>query len=201
MTFLELRTELKARGFDYLSATRLGYLLNRVYLELAEEEDWPWLEATATGAPPLAITDLRTIESVINTTNQAKLTPLDRRLITDMDYTLATTGTPSYYYTTGTTTVAVYPANTGVSLSVRYWKVPTALSADGDTPALPARFHHLLVDGAAAYAYLDTDNFEGSQTALGFFNDGKARMRDSLLNQQHDRTDDSIVIVGGSEDW
>lgn len=193
MTFLELKTELLARGFDYLSTTRSGYFVNRAYQEMCAEEDWPFLESSSSGTAPLTVSDLRTVEAVINTTQRYKLRPLDRRNITDFDTDLTTTGTPSWYYLTTSTTVAVYPANTTDTIAVRYWKVPTALSADGDTPVVPTSYQQVIVDGACAYAYFDSDNFEAARSYLELFESGKSRMRDALLVGQHDEPDDMIV--------
>jgi hypothetical protein len=107
------------------------------------------------------------------------------------DAVLTTTGTPYYYYLTTGTTVAVYPANTG-SISVRYWKVPAALSAGADVPILPARFHNLIVDGAVGYAYLDVDNYEAATATFDIWRASIAKMRESLLVGQHDQADDFI---------
>jgi hypothetical protein len=197
----ELRTELSARGFDYVNpTTRLDAWLNRAYLECAEEEAWPWLEASTSGTAPVSVTDLRTVESVINTTQDYKLRPLDRRNITDYDSDLATAGTPSFYYITSGNTVAVYPANTTDTIEVRYWKVAPELDEDSESPLLPERFHLILVDRAAAFAYVDSDNFEAARSSLELYQDGLNRMRDSLLSQQWDEPDDMIAVYG-STDW
>ena len=150
MTLADLQVELQARGFDYLSTTRQNYYINSAYqIDICEDSDWPFLEVTTTGTAPLTITDLRSIESVIDTTQACKLRPLDRRSITDdYDTSLTTAGSPSFYYLTTATTVSVYPANTTDTLSVRYWKFPAALSAASDTPVVPTRFHPLIVDAA-----------------------------------------------------
>lgn len=200
MTLAQLRTELYARGFDYLDATRSNSLLNFAYqIDICEAEDWPFLEATTTGTAPLSITDIRTIESVVNTTSTEKLVPMDRRNITDdWDTNLATVGTATAYYTTSGTSVSVYPADTASSLSVRYWKVPTTLSADSDTPILPTRWHPLIVDAAVVRAYEDADEGGMAQNARGAFDQRLQLMRESLLSQNHDQPDDFILQSG---DW
>ncbi len=192
MDFVTLRTELAARGFDYLSDTRQGYFVNRSYQEMAGAADYPWLESTATGVAPLSITDLRTIESVVDSTTTTRLSPLDRRNIMATDTDLTTVGTPSFYYLTTGSTVAVYPANTTDTLSVRYWKVPTDLTADSDEPGFPARFHQLIVDGATYFAYLDSDNFEAAGSTYDFWLRGRKDMDEQLLVGQHDQADDFI---------
>jgi hypothetical protein len=200
LTLADLRTELQARGFDYVTpTTRLDAWLNRAYFETAEEENWPWLETSTSSTAPVSVTDLRDVEAVINTTQGYKLRPMDRRNITDFDSDLTTAGSPSFYYITTGNVVAVYPANTTDTIEVRYWKVPEILG-DTDTPLVPNRFRQILVDKAVAFAYVDSDNFEGARSALELYQDGLARMRESLLSQQDDEPDDSIVVYG-SIDW
>lgn len=192
MNLGELRTELYARGFDHLGATRSAYFINRAYLEVCEEEEWPFLEATATGTAPLTITDLRTIESVINTTNTVKLIPLDRRLASDIGADLTTAGNPAFYYVDNDNIVTTYPVRSD-SLSVRYWKAPEPLSGDSDEPLLPSRFHYSLLDGATAYSYFDSDEFEAAAQNLELWEASKLRMREALLNRQIDGPDDYII--------
>lgn len=197
-TLATLRTEFQARGFDFDSAARVDAWINRAYMELAEEEEWPWLYTTTSGAAPLAVSDVRMIESVIDTTTGVKLVPLDRRHLTDISNDLAITGSPTFYYFSAESTIDVYPAATD-TLAVRYWKVPAELSADGDTPLLPSRFHQLLVDGALVFGYYDTDNFEAALQCRDLFESGKARMRESLMVRQADRPDDFVTQTSAHE--
>ena len=199
MNFASLKTELAARGFDYLSATRQGYFLNRSYSEMCEEHDWPFLLTTQTGAMPMAISDLRTVESVVSTTGRYVLSPLRVPHLLAYDTDLTTAGAPSDYYVT-TTGISVYPTSTTDEFSVRYFKVPAELSEDSDEPEGGSRFHQLIVDGAAAYAYFDSDNFEAARGMIDLWNEGKQRMRDSLMHSQHDRPHRYVVPVAGSED-
>lgn len=198
MTLAQLRAELQARGFDYLSDTRCNTFLNAAYqVDICEAQDFPFLESSTTGVAPKTISDLRTIETVVDSVQNLKLSPLDRRMITDgIDSDLTTTGSPVYYYLTSGTTVAVYPANTSNSLSIRYWKVPTALSADADEPILPTRYHSLIVDGAVRRAYEDDDEGEMAAAAGAVFQERLSQMAESLMGmQQHDRPQQFIVVT------
>lgn len=201
MTFAELKAELAARGFDYLTNARQGQFVNRAYQELCAEEDWPFLEATTSGTAPLTISDLRTIESVVDSTNRVRLRPLDRRNIMDYDQDLTTSGTPVYYYLTAGTVLNTYPVSSTNTIAVRYWKVPAQLSTDGENPVVPLSWHQAIVDGAVMYAYQDSDNFEAASAMRDVWSEIKIRMQDALLNQQHDGADDFIQILSGSEDW
>lgn len=199
MDLSALQTEVQARGFDFDSTTRLNYWINRAYHRICEREAWPFLETTTTGTAPLTISDLRAVLSVVDTTNQSVLTFEDYRTIREDDPTLAATGSPECWYQSATTTVAVYPASS-VSLSVAYIKTPTDLSSGTDTPVLPTRYHYLIVEGAVAYAYRDSDNFEAAQQTEDIFERGLLEASDSLLVPNYDSLR-SQVIYGASSDW
>lgn len=194
MNLEDLRTELLARGFDYLSSSRAENYLNDAYLvDICEEEDWPFLEDVKEGPAPLEIADLRAIEYVTNATQVTKLDPLLRSRITDdWNPDLTQVGTPSLYYVTKGTTVNVFPVSTD-EIAVRYWKVPTRLSGNA-TPLLPERFHSLIVDGAVARAYEDSDDYELAQAAKDRFDARLAKMAESLGMLQHDSSDDYVVV-------
>jgi hypothetical protein len=138
LTLAQMRQELKSRLPDFLGDTRCNRLINEAYQEICEQEAWPFLEATTTGAAPLAISDLRDVLYVIDTTNDRKLISADVRNVADTDPQFDTTlGTPYCYWLSGDT-VEVYPGSTD-SLSVRYTRVPSDLASDGDTSVIPSR--------------------------------------------------------------
>lgn len=196
MTRKELREELEARGFDYLTEARLNRFINSAYLvDICELEDWPFLEATKEGKAPLEISDLRTVEYILDTTQECKLRPVLRaRLTDDWDVDLTTTGDPTVYYLTEGKKVNVYPANTTDNLLVRYWKVAAELTEDSKEPISPARFHPLIVDFAEARAYRDKNNSDAANAAQANADRQLQIMRESLLNQQHDDSDDYVTV-------
>lgn len=190
----DLRTELAARGFDYLPASRLNQFVNDAYLlDVCGSHDWPFLEASSTGTAPLTIADLQTIESVIDTTGQYKLHPLDRRNITDNNYSVDQEGTPQFYYVTGGDTIRCFPKNNASQIAVRYWKVPDSLATDTDEPLVPERFRSLIVEAAVRRAYEDDDEWEQAAAAEQRFDIRLRAMAEVLLVQQHDQPDDYIV--------
>lgn len=196
MNLSDLQAELVARGFDYLSQARQTYFLNQAYLtDICDAEDWPFLETSATGTAPLTIADLGAIESVIDTTQEVKLRPVNRKTITDWNTDLSSPGTPEAFYITTGDTVQVYPANTTDSITVRYWKVPDELSSPTDEPVIPARYHYLIVEGAVKRAYEDDDEYQASQAADALFLRRLDAMRSALLHQQRDRPDSFIVVT------
>lgn len=198
MTLADLRSLLLEQGFDYLSTTEANAYLNDAYLlDICEADDWPFLEAATTGSAPLTISDLRSVDSVIDSTQLTTLLPRERRSITDnYDTDLTTPGTPLFYYLTSGTTVNVYPANTSDSLTVHYWKAPDSLD-DGDSPIFPKRFHSLIVYFARLRAYENSDDFDAEAAAQRYATARLQTMRESLLGQNHDRPSDFVVMVDG----
>lgn len=194
MTAEELAARLQAEGFDYLSTSQCLEFINDAYLvDICEVADWPFLEATTTGSAPVTISDLRSIEFVVDTTQGVKLRPLDRRHITDRSYNIEEAGTPLYYYLTGETRINVFPV-TANTLSVRYYKTPTKLSGS-NSPLLPERFHSLIVDAAAARAYENSDDFELRQSKEASFQARLAKMEEALLDVYRDGPSQFIAVT------
>lgn len=192
----DLTTELASRGFDYLSTSRrLQYVNDAYLLDICETENWPFLRASAEGTAPLTISDLRSLESVIDSTQARKLSPLDPRELTDaFDTDLSTEGSPTFYYLDAESVVSIYPVSTTDNLLVRYWKAPEALTGTA-SPVLPSRFHSLIVDYAVARAYEDSDDMELAQNAKENADGRLARMRESLLGWNRDLPSEFIAVT------
>jgi hypothetical protein len=192
VTFAQMIIEFKARGFNHLGSRTESYLNDAYLLDICEEEDWPFLEDVAEGPAPLEISDLRTVQYVIDS-RAGKLDPLLRSRITDdWNPDLTQTGTPSLYYVTKGTTINVFPVATN-EVVVNYWKVPPELSASAE-PLMPKRWHSLIIDGAVARAYANSDDYELAQASRNEFSARLQLMRDSLLHPQHDSSDDYIAV-------
>lgn len=161
MDFADLKTELSDRGFSYLDATRLGRYVNNARAELDRMYLWPWREAFVTGLAPLTVSDLGTVEAVMNTSQSS--VPLDKRdyrHLLELYGDLSTAGSPSYYYLARPTSaeVATYPISATDLIGVQYWKVTTDLVDATDTPASPTEAHYTIVDIAVRRAYRDSEN-------------------------------------------
>lgn len=191
MTFAELKTELKARGFDYLSDTRAGQYINRAYHETCEMADWPFLRATTTGTAPLTISDMRQVIFVEDTTNNRVLEGVDERSVRNADPDITATGDPEYWWLSGTTTLNVYPPNTTPSLRVVYYEVPDDLSGS-NSPTIPTRYHLTIVDRAACHAYKDQDNWDAAQAAEADWLVQIQQMQETLLLQNYQNSQDII---------
>lgn len=201
MNFSELKTELAARGFDYLSDTRLGRYINFACVEVDEPEDgmlWPYREASVTGVPPIAIADLGVVEMVTNATTNCPITPADYRTLVERHGDLSTAGTPCHWYTgtpAGVQELATYPVSTA-SINVQYYRVPPTLVSDGDIPLAPVRFHNVYVDVAVRMAYRDSDNHQEAALLQAEIDKTLNRMRMAMLTRQV-QADTQVEVRGG----
>jgi hypothetical protein len=184
VNFSELKTELSDRGFSYLSDTRLGRYINNARAELDDTDLWPYREEFTTGAAPLSISDLGTIEAVLDERDQP-LIPGEYRDLVSVFGDISTAGTPTHYYIanpSGTLQVATYPTSSE-TIQVQYWEVTPDLSLSSDTPLAPTRFHKLIVDMAVRECYRDADNHEAAEALQVQIDRDLWRMREALLVQ------------------
>jgi hypothetical protein len=186
-TFLQLQTELYARGYDYLNESAAGIVrakrfLNEAYLEICEYGDWPFVEGDITGAAPLTITDLRQVQSVWDNTQKITVYHKDRRWLRDTFGNLAQTGSCTWYYLEGTI-LNLYPVDASASLRVRYLAIPPVMSGNTDVPVIPNAYQHLIVDGAVLRCMKDDDNFADVDALKQSYIADIERMRSNYLNR------------------
>lgn len=202
-TLAQAVTEMQGRGFGGLPDARLERMLRAEYEAICEAQPWPFLLASTTGSSPLTIADLRTIESVVDQTNERKLLPEDFRNLSDRYPLMDTTGAPAYYYlewSAGSPVVKTYPLDT-VTLSVRYYKVPPTWSS-GAEPLLPDEYQEMIVDRAVARALRDTSQYEAAAAAEAAAERTMGSMLQRMFGSQHDRpVQGQIVSPDRHGDW
>lgn len=85
---------------------------------------------------------------------------IDQRYPDPDDTTVNPSNVPEYWYKYGET-IKTYPVpNEAYTLTLRYIKKPTVLSADADVPEIPSEFEELLVTGAAYRVLQVKDNYD-----------------------------------------
>ena len=199
MDLQAIRDEVKARGFDYLSSTRLDYFINRAYNSIAGRANWPFLQATASGTSPLTISDLRQVLSVKGNT-VGMIRGEDARNVLERDPNLEVVGTPERWTLPGENTVTLWPASASETITVRYLKVPASLSASTDTPIIPARFHYALVDGAVLFALRDDDEHGQAMELRASWEADIREMKGALLDRNL-YNPSSIIRTRGVDDY
>lgn len=76
------------------------------------------------------------------------------------DTTAHPAGEPQYWYKYGNT-IRVFPVpSTAYTVTLRYYKTPTELTADADIPEIPSEFEEILVVGAAYRVMQVKDNYD-----------------------------------------
>jgi len=196
-TFLELQTAVQSRGFQYLTDTpndlaRVKRVINTAVVQVSEQQDWPFMLGTQTGAIPMALTDCRKIETVYNSTTS--LSPLTRHTVLDGVTTdLTITGTAQYYYVLNGY-VQSYPVTTD-TFTVAYYKTAAPLVNDTDSPLMPSRWTMVVEDLAVAYLAEDGDT---RNAAFANYQNGLLMMSGALMDTQ---LVDHQQISFASEDW
>jgi hypothetical protein len=184
VTYEEAIAEVKERGFDDLSETRIGRWLNEAVGEVVDYGPWPFNEETKEGTAPLTFTDLGHVLSVSNKQNELQLSPLDRRQVIAVDPAMVAKGIGECWYREGEK-IAVWPADTTSTFIVRYQKAPKELTGAEALPG-PVRFHGLYVDGAVVRGFKNRSNFEAAQFVRQEWERVLREMVMALLNTNYD---------------
>lgn len=176
MNLLAIRNETLAHGFDSIQyGARVNQYINDGYGLIADRVDYyvdDAADAFATVAQsstyPLPA-DFGRMRSLFDSDRRVELQAASIRQIDRSSFTY---GTPQWYAILGTN-VVLYPFPDGVyNVTLRYWKTPTALVNDTDTPTLPAEWCKLLWKYAVWQAFeADDDPSMGSYWKSQFEND------------------------------
>jgi hypothetical protein len=194
-TLLTLRTEVKARGYDYVTDTRVNYFVNTAYAELCELYPWPWLETTSTLSVPGTLANARTVLSVNDSSTSATIHFIDRQALTRSGTILTTAGTPSYAYFEGDV-LTTYPLASG-QVTVRYARYASTLVADTDQVLVPERWSDVVVDGACVRAAKDAHNWDEVAALRQEYNAQVKNMHDSYFSRSGEP---SYILVTQSHD-
>jgi hypothetical protein len=165
-----IRAEVMANGFDpvQFGSSRVNQFINDGYQYVCAEvnytgdeatQDFPTTAGLATYPQP---TDLSDIRSLRDTNRNLAMQPIGLR---KMDQLNPTQGSPLYYAQNGAN-FQLFPIPNGIfPMECRYWKLPTPLVADADTPSLiPAMWHWLLWTWGVAQAFRAEDDVQRAQT-------------------------------------
>lgn len=75
------------------------------------------------------------------------------------------------------------PPDNAYELVYEYYSVSNDLEAATDVPVIPARFRHVIVEGALYHAYMFRGNEQSAAMAKSKFEEGLKRMRIILINR------------------
>ena len=107
----------------------------------------------------------------------------------DYKYGTIDTGTPEFFSVKPNNVIDMYPTpdTTGKTVTIEYWKTPTALSASDDDPVIPARFQRIIICRGKMYYSEQNDAPEVLSSAVAEFNDILGKLEADQLPAQRDR--------------
>lgn len=93
---------------------------------------------------------------------------------------------PEYVYETPDSKIGLSPVPDESTYTVRYYyyQTNTDMASNTDTPAIPERFHDVIVNRARYYAHMLRSDVQFSQLALRDYTEGLSRMRVELINRK-----------------
>lgn len=177
----------------YTEAEWLEYINDRYTEVWGTSPFWPFKRSHATvsitagqRASSALSNGVWRVESVLDATNDTRLTPLRSRSdLARIDPSEASTGPPQHYRLFGNV-IEVWPTpETTTSLKVDVLLQATDLDAS-DSPAFPAQYHRMLVDGALASAYADDGNAQMAKFYEDRFVKKLEQMKGDLLDTQEE---------------
>jgi len=162
MTFLEMQTEVKlylGNRPDLTTALVKDYI-SRMYDQISLVFRFYEIESTDTSITTVSGTaayttpsGVRVIQSIRDTTNKNRLEAQDMNWYENQDDDSSTSsGKPLNYVRYGAQLLLSPVPDGAYALRIRVRNLPTALSADADTPVFPAEWHEVLVLLAASRA-------------------------------------------------
>lgn len=133
-----------------------------------------------------------------SSSRKLKYVPYNQLRVMYPDFDEGGTGLPTMYYLKGGKIGFYLSPGSVYSVAVDYFIVPTALSADADTPIIPATYREALVH----YALSDEHDFNTDPDlavkAMNTYENFVAKARNNLLAQP---TDDGNFVIKGPMDF
>lgn len=177
----------------YTEAEWLEYINDRYQEVWGATPFWPFRRSHATvsvtagsRASSALSNGVWQVESVLDSTNDNRLLPLRSRSDLARIDPAETSSGPPQFYRLFSNTLEVWPTpDTTVSLKVDVLLQGTDLAAS-DSPAFPAQYHRMLVDGALASAYADDGNAQMAKYYEDRFAGKLAQMMVDLLGHQEE---------------
>ncbi len=169
-----VQTRIKDTGF---SSTDITGFINDTQNDVFNEYTLPFMETTQTYTLVAGTADItngtglptnfvQAIDLTLTTNGLESLIPFKNVREVDFenpdptDTTVNPNNIPQYAYKYGTT-IRVFPAPAAAyTVTLRYLKKPTLLSAAADVPEIPSEFEELLIVGAAYRVMQVKDNYD-----------------------------------------
>lgn len=174
----EIVTKVQSRVRDSgFSSSEIKNYINDTQNDVFNEYRLPFMQTTQDYTLTVGVSDItngsslpsnyvQAIDILLTTSGQEKVLPYrDIREVDALnpdadDQTVNPRGVPQYWYYYAET-IRVFPEpDAAYTLTLRYYKKPTLLSADADVPEIPSEHEELLVVGAAYRVMQVKDNYD-----------------------------------------
>lgn len=189
------KVQQRVRDTSY-SSTEIKNYINDTLNDVYNEYRLPFMQTTQTYTLTVGVSDItngsslptnfvQAIDLVLTTSGREQVLPYwDIRDVEatypDPDDTSAHPAiTPILWYMYGQTAKVFPVPDSAYTLTLRYYKKPTMLSADADVPSLPSEFEELLVVGAAFRVLQVKDNYDQA----GVLENKYGELLDKLVNK------------------
>lgn len=200
-TFLELQEEVLSHQFSAAKYRDLvkawlnqGQRRSVIESEIRTQEASDEFSTEANVSSYTLPTDFSREIDFYNTETHELLIPVGVR---DYDSFPTSTGRP-YTYTVVGNKLVLYPTPDGVyPLAFRYWKLPSDMVNDTDTPEIPVQYHELLIAYAMKKAFQREDDLQMAQMWEAQWEKGILKMRGEV---QGDVFDGPRQVAGAWED-
>lgn len=111
------------------------------------------------------------------------VTPLSRE---DFDSLPVSSGRPAYYLIRGNELLLYPTPDAGYDLTLRYWRLPQDMEADGDEPEIPVQYHEVLIAYAMQKAYARENDYTASNFWKAEWEAGVGKMRGEAQSDTFD---------------
>lgn len=170
------KVQQRVRDTGYSSSEIKNYI-NDTQNDVFNEYRLPFMQTTQDYTLTVGVSDItngvnlptnyvQALDLVLTTAGREAVIPFRDVRTIDADYpdpdddTAHPRGVPQYWYFYAET-IRVYPEpDAAYTVTLRYYKKPTLLSADADVPEIPSEFEELLVSGAAYRVLQVKDNYD-----------------------------------------
>ena len=212
-TYLEIQNNVLSliSKSDATTRNRIKNWINMGYYNFVLRELWPFREVTDTittvaGTQEYTLSseftdiDAQNVQTVtLQGTINRKLVywPYSQLRADQPDFDLIGTSVPERYYLK-TGSIGLWPSPNDVyTVNVDYYKVPTELSADADTPIIPVAYREALVQYALSHEHDFNTDPDLAQKAMNTYEQIVTLARQNLLSQPSDTG--AFTILGPAD--
>lgn len=196
-TYLELQDEVLSHQFsDTKYRDYIKQWLNEaqeyiaLQTDLRGEEDTQPITTVAGTATVALDSDFARHISLRNTLDRNFLRRVSTKEIDDLP---SSSAKPSVF-TVVNSNLVLYPTpDAAYPLELRYYRLPVDMAVNGDTPDIPATYHHLLVRYALIRCYQRENDYEAANYHSGEFQQGLMKMRTEV---QYDTAEPPEQVPG-----